>query len=76
MLFGLQLRNLHSIRRKLTGMLAGGCAVGAGVTGGSIFALTAWLTLAAMWAAAGLTDLVVDRLPNARATQMQAPQAF
>ena len=39
-------------------------------------ALTAWLTLAAMWAAAGLTDLVVDRLPNARATQMQAPQAF
>ncbi|MCA1243123.1 YeeE/YedE family protein [Stappia stellulata] len=58
------------------GMLAGGCAVGAGVTGGSIFALTAWLTLAAMWAAAGLTDLVVDRLPNARATQMQAPQAF
>jgi hypothetical protein len=27
------------------GMLAGGCAVGAGVTGGSIFALTAWLTL-------------------------------
>jgi uncharacterized membrane protein YedE/YeeE len=58
------------------GMLAGGCAVGAGVTGGSIFALTAWLTLAAMWAAAGLTDLVIDRLPNARTTQMQAPQAF
>lgn len=30
-------------------MLAGGCAVGAGVTGGAIFALTAWLALAAMW---------------------------
>lgn len=30
-------------------MLAGGCAVGAGVTGGAIFALTAWLALGAMW---------------------------
>jgi uncharacterized membrane protein YedE/YeeE len=43
------------------GMLAGGCAVGAGVTGGSIFALTAWLALSAMWAAASLTDYLVDR---------------
>jgi hypothetical protein len=33
-------------------MLAGGCAVGAGVTGGAIFALTAWVALAAMWAGA------------------------
>ena len=31
------------------GMLAGGCAIGAGVTGGSIFAGTAWLALFAMW---------------------------
>jgi uncharacterized membrane protein YedE/YeeE len=30
-------------------MLAGGCAVGAGVTGGAIFAMTAWLALGAMW---------------------------
>ncbi len=30
-------------------MLAGGCAVGAGVTGGAIFALTAWVALFAMW---------------------------
>ena len=37
-------------------MLAGGCAVGAGMTGGSIFALTAWLALAGMWAGAGLMD--------------------
>lgn len=44
------------------GMLAGGCAVGAGVTGGSIFALTAWLALSAMWASAALTDYLVDRL--------------
>jgi uncharacterized membrane protein YedE/YeeE len=42
------------------GMLAGGCAVGAGVTGGSIFALTAWIALAAMWAGAIVTHLVVD----------------
>ncbi len=42
------------------GMLAGGCAVGAGVTGGSIFALTGWLALAAMWAGAVVTNLLVD----------------
>ncbi len=43
------------------GMLAGGCAVGAGVTGGSIFALTAWLALTGMWAGAALTDWLIDR---------------
>jgi uncharacterized membrane protein YedE/YeeE len=43
------------------GMLAGGCAVGAGVTGASIFALTAWVTLFAIWFAAAVTDWVVDR---------------
>ena len=42
-------------------MLAGGCAVGAGVTGGAVFAVTAWVALVAMWGAAALTDLVVDR---------------
>ncbi len=42
-------------------MLAGGCAVGAGVTGGAIFALTAWIALAAMWAGAIATHLVLDR---------------
>ncbi|WKA30667.1 YeeE/YedE family protein [Bradyrhizobium roseum] len=42
------------------GMLAGGCAVGAGVTGGAIFALTAWIALAAMWAGAIATHLVLD----------------
>lgn len=42
------------------GMLAGGCAVGAGVTGGAIFALTAWVALAAMWAGAIVTHYVVD----------------
>jgi uncharacterized membrane protein YedE/YeeE len=41
-------------------MLAGGCAVGAGVTGGAIFALTAWLSLVGMWVGAGLADRFVD----------------
>ncbi len=43
------------------GMLAGGCAVGAGVSGGSIFALTAWLALTGMWAGAAITDWLIDR---------------
>jgi uncharacterized membrane protein YedE/YeeE len=58
----------YSMRRYIGGailmgfgsMLAGGCAVGAGVTGGAIFALTAWLSLAGMWLGAGLTDRWLD----------------
>ena len=42
------------------GMLAGGCAVGAGVTGGAVMALTAWVALFFMWLAAGLTDRLID----------------
>ncbi len=42
------------------GMLAGGCAVGAGVTGGAVLALTAWVALLCMWLAAGLTDRLLD----------------
>ena len=42
-------------------MLAGGCAVGAGMTGGAVLALTAWVALLCMWLGAGLTDLLVDR---------------
>jgi uncharacterized membrane protein YedE/YeeE len=49
------------------GMLAGGCAIGAGVTGGSIFAATAWVALVAMFAGAGVTDYLVDQ----RALRMQ-----
>lgn len=44
-------------------MLAGGCAVGAGVTGGAIFAVSAWVTLTAIWASAALTDYLVDWKP-------------
>lgn len=40
------------------GMLAGGCAIGAGVTGGSIFAGTAWTALLFMWAGAVVTSLL------------------
>jgi len=43
------------------GMLAGGCAIGAGVTGGSIFVGTAWAALTAMWVGAIVTDLVFDQ---------------
>ena len=58
----------YTMRRYIAGailmgfgaMLAGGCAVGAGVTGGAIFALTAWAALLAMWLGAGLTDRWID----------------
>ena len=36
-------------------MLAGGCAVGAGMSGGAIMALTAWVAVASMWAGAMAT---------------------
>jgi len=42
------------------GMLAGGCAVGAGITGASIFAVTAWITLTAIWLSAGVTDRLLN----------------
>ena len=42
-------------------MLAGGCAIGAGVTGGSALALTAWIALTCMWIGAVATDRLVDR---------------
>lgn len=58
----------YSMRRYIAGamlmgfgsMSAGGCAVGAGMTGGAIFALTAWLALIGMWAGAGITDRLLD----------------
>ena len=42
------------------GMLAGGCAVGAGLSGAAVFTITSWVTLSAIWAAAALTDRLVD----------------
>ena len=39
-------------------MLAGGCAVGAGVSGGAILSMTAWVAVASMWAGALLASFV------------------
>lgn len=58
-----------NMRRSMTGavlmgfgaMLAGGCAIGNGVTGGSVFAGTAWLALLAMWIGAMATDVLLDQ---------------
>ena len=74
----------YSMRRYIVGavfmgfgsMLAGGCAVGAGVTGGSIFALTAWLTLVGMWLGAGLTDRWIDGQPQLSAAAAPAHAAL
>jgi len=43
------------------GMLAGGCAIGAGVTGGSIFVGTAWLALFCMWIGGMATSWLLDQ---------------
>lgn len=45
------------------GMLAGGCAVGAGLSGAAVFTITSWVTLSAIWAAAALTDRLLDQPP-------------
>jgi uncharacterized membrane protein YedE/YeeE len=55
------------------GMLAGGCAVGAGVSGAAVFTVTSWVTLAAMWAAAAATDALLDRAPAHRAASSGDP---
>lgn len=47
-------------------MLAGGCAVGAGMSGGSVFSLTAWLAVFCMWLGAMSTQLVLERLSASR----------
>ena len=43
-------------------VLAGGCTVGAGMTGGSVFSLTAWLTLIAIWLGAGMAWRINRRM--------------
>ncbi len=43
------------------GMLAGGCSIGNGVSGSSIFALTAWVALVSMWVGGLATDWLVDQ---------------
>ena len=71
----------YSMRRYIAGailmgfgsMLAGGCAVGAGMTGGAIFALTAWITLVGMWLGAGLTDRLMDGAPTSANIVIHSP---
>lgn len=41
-------------------MLAGGCAVGAGMSGGSVFAVTGWLAVFCMWIGAMITHRLLD----------------
>ena len=61
----------RSMRRYIAGAIlmgfgavtAGGCALGAGVTGGSVFALSAWLSLVGMWTGAALTHRLLDAPP-------------
>jgi uncharacterized membrane protein YedE/YeeE len=55
-------------------MLAGGCAVGAGVTGASVFALTAWLVLGGMWIGAAATDAAIDRYAPKDGSGLQVTQ--
>lgn len=43
-------------------MLAGGCAVGAGVSGGAIFAVTAWVAVFFMWIGAMATHVLTTRV--------------
>ncbi len=44
-------------------MLAGGCAVGAGMSGGAVFSLTAWLAVFSMWIGAMVTHRLLGRFP-------------
>lgn len=54
------------------GMLAGGCAVGSGLSGAAIFSFTAWAALTSMWLAAALTDRLIDQ-PSARPLDQAVP---
>lgn len=42
-------------------MLAGGCAVGSGISGGVLLVITSWVALICMVVGAGVTDWLVDR---------------
>lgn len=57
------------------GMLAGGCAVGAGVSGAAIFTVTAFVTLSAIWLAGAATDWLLDRPRTPAVTAATGPEA-
>ena len=60
---------VSAMQRYLTGaalmgfgaMTAGGCTIGAGVTGGSTFALTAWVALVSMWVGGMVAHHLIDQ---------------
>ncbi len=56
-------------------MLAGGCAVGAGVSGGSVLVITAWVALFCMWIGAGVTDFLVDRKADGAKTSCESAKS-
>ena len=58
--YGMQRYIVGAMLMGFGAMLAGGCAVGAGITGGAIFALTAWIALACMWLGAAAVDRLID----------------
>lgn len=49
-------------------MLAGGCAVGAGMSGGAVLSLTAWVAVFCMWIGAMVTHRLVGRSSQVAAT--------
>ncbi len=55
------------------GMLAGGCAVGAGLSGAAVFTMTSWVTLCTMWAGAALTDRLIDQPPAGALPETPVP---
>ncbi len=60
-------------------MLAGGCAVGAGISGGVMLVVTSWAALVCMVIGAGFTDWLVDRRPQVgrnAVVQQTAPDAI
>jgi hypothetical protein len=46
----------------LGAVMAGGCTVGSGMSGGAIFSNTAWLTLVSIFAGAALTYKTLQSL--------------
>ncbi len=52
---------IGAVAMGLGGVLAGGCAVGAGVSGASVFGLTAWVALFCMWISAAVAHRLIDQ---------------
>lgn len=57
------------------GVMAGGCTVGAGLTGGSLFALAPLIALASMVVGSAITELVLQRVKSGPAAGELKPVA-